>query len=114
MPGVRCLAGEPATSRALSGVEPFTGHRIEGTGAGFAPGNYRPNLVDGTLAVSDDDAFATARRLALEEGIFGGISSGANVWMALQRARHLPPAARVVTVICDSGLKYLRGDLYRS
>ncbi len=114
VPGVRCLAGEPATSRALSGAGPFTGHRIEGTGAGFAPGNYRPNLVDGTLAVSDDDAAATARRLAREEGIFGGMSSGANVWMALQRARQLPPSARIVTIVCDSGLKYLRGDLYRS
>jgi cysteine synthase len=114
VPGVRCIAGEPATSRALSGVGPFTGHRIEGTGAGFAPGNYRADLADATLAVSDDDAFATARRLAREEGIFGGTSSGANVWMALERARHLPPGARVVTVVCDSGLKYLRGDLYRS
>ncbi len=114
LPGVRCFAGEPATSRALSGAGPFTGHRIEGTGAGFAPGNYRPNLSDGTLAVSDQDAYAVARRLASEEGIFGGISSGANVWMALQRAQHLPPGARVVTLVCDSGLKYLRGDLYRS
>ena len=64
--------------------------------------------------MSDDDAFATARRLAREEGIFGGISSGANVWMALERAKQLPPGARVVTIVCDSGLKYLRGDLYRS
>ena len=114
VPGVRCFAGEPATSRPLSGAGPFTGHRIEGTGAGFAPGNYRPDLSDGTLAVSDENAYAVARRLANEEGIFGGISSGANVWMALQRAQHLPPGARIVTLVCDSGLKYLRGDLYRS
>jgi len=66
------------------------------------------------MAVTDEDAFATARRLAREEGLFGGVSSGANVWMALQRASHLPPGARIVTTICDSGLKYLRGDLYRS
>ena len=114
VPGVRCIAGEPATSRALSGAGPFTGHRIEGTGAGFVPGNYRADLADATVAVSDDDACATARRLAREEGIFGGTSSGANVWMALERAQHLPPGARVVTIVCDSGLKYLRGDLYRS
>ena len=114
VPGVRCIAGEPATSRALSGVGPFTGHRIEGTGAGFAPGNYRADLADATLAVSDDDACAMARRLAREEGIFGGTSSGANVWMALERAKQLPPGARVVTIVCDSGLKYLLGDLYRS
>ncbi len=113
VPGVRCVAGEPATSSALTSSGPFTGHRIEGTGPGFAPANYRADLADAVLAVTDADAYATARRLAREEGIFGGISSGANVWMALERARQLPAGARVVTVVCDSGLKYLRGDLYR-
>ena len=114
VPGVRCIAGEPAESRALSGLAPTGGHRIEGTGAGFAPGNYRRDLADGVLAVTDADAMATARRLAREEGIWGGTSSGANVWMALERARHLPAGARVVTTVCDSGLKYLAGDLYRA
>jgi cysteine synthase A len=114
VPGVRCIAGEPAASQVLSGLTPTGGHRIEGTGAGFVPGIHRADLVDAVMAVTDEDAFATARRLAREEGIFGGISSGANVWMALQRASHLPPGARIVTTICDSGLKYLRGDLYRS
>ncbi|MEZ5417788.1 MAG: cysteine synthase family protein [Vicinamibacterales bacterium] len=112
-PGVRCIAGEPAATRALTTTGPFGGHRIEGTGPGFAPANYRRDLAHDVLAVSDADAYATARRLAREEGIFGGISSGANVWMALQRAQALPPGSRVVTVICDSGLKYLAGDLYR-
>lgn len=114
VPGVRCVAGEPATSRALSTSGPFTGHRIEGTGPGFAPANYRRDLADAVVAVTDADAYATARRLAREEGIFAGISSGANVWIALQRARALPAGARIVTTICDSGLKYLQGDLYRS
>ena len=113
VPGVRCIAGEPAASQVLSGQAPTGGHRIEGTGAGFVPTIYRADLVDEVMAVTDDDAFATARRLAREEGIFGGISSGANVWMALQRAEHLQPGARLVTTICDSGLKYLKGDLYR-
>jgi len=113
VPGVRCVAGEPATSPALSGTGPFTGHRIEGTGPGFAPANFRRDLADAIVAVSDDDAYATARRLAREDGIFGGISSGANVWIALQRAKALPAGARIVTTVCDSGLKYLRGDLYR-
>ena len=63
--------------------------------------------------MTDDDAMATARRLAREEGIWGGTSSGANVWMALQRAQALPPGARIVTTVCDSGLKYLAGELYR-
>jgi cysteine synthase A len=114
VPGVRCIAGEPATSRALTSGGPFTGHRLEGTGAGFVPGIYRRDLADDVLAVRDADAFATARRLAREEGIFGGISSGANVWMALQVAARLQPGARVLTTVCDSGLKYLAGDLYRS
>ena len=114
VPGVRCVAGEPATSPALSSAGPFTGHRIEGTGPGFAPANFRRDLADAVVAVSDDDAFATARRLAREEGIFGGISSGANVWIALQRAKTLAAGARIVTVVCDSGLKYLKGELYRS
>ena len=114
VPGVRCIAGEPAASRVLSGQAPTGGHRIEGTGAGFVPGIHRADLMDEVMAVTDEDAFATARRLAREEGIFGGISSGANVWMALQRARHLEPGSRIVTTICDSGLKYLKGDLYRS
>ena len=114
LPGVRCVAGEPAASPALSSAGPFTGHRIEGTGPGFAPANFRRDLADAVVAVSDADAYATAKRLAREEGIFGGISSGANVWIALQRARALPSGARIATVVCDSGLKYLRGDLYRS
>jgi cysteine synthase A len=113
VPGVTCIAGEPMASRALSSAGPFTGHRIEGTGAGFAPAIFRADLADATMGVADEDAFATARRLAREEGIFGGISSGANVWMALERAKHLPAGARIVTTICDSGLKYLRGDLFR-
>jgi cysteine synthase A len=113
VPGIRCYAGEPAPSRALTSAGPFTGHRIEGTGAGFVPGIYRADLADGVLAVSDADAFATARRLAREEGIFGGISSGANVWMALHVAAELPAGARVLTTVCDSGLKYLAGSLYR-
>jgi cysteine synthase A len=113
VPGVRCIAGEPANSQVLAGQAPSGGHRIEGTGGGFIPSIYRGDLADAIMAVTDEDAFATARRLAREEGVFGGTSSGANVWMALQRARHLPPGARIVTTVCDSGLKYLRGDLYK-
>ena len=105
--------GEPVTSQVLAGLAPAGGHRIEGTGAGFVPSIYRADLADAVVPVADSDAFATARRLAREEGIFGGTSSGANVWIALQRAGQLPPGARIVTTVCDSGLKYLRGDLYR-
>jgi cysteine synthase A len=80
VPGVRCVALEPATSRALSGLEPTGGHRLEGMGTGFVPAICRLDLADEIIAVTDADAYATARRLAHVEGIFGGISSGANVW----------------------------------
>lgn len=110
---VRCIAVEPATSRALSGQGPYGGHRLEGMGAGFVPSICRLDLADQIVAVSDEDAMTTARRLAREEGIFGGISSGANVWVAMQRAGTLGPGYRVVTVICDTGLKYLQDELYR-
>jgi cysteine synthase A len=112
VPGVRCIATEPAASRALSGQPPYGGHRLEGMGPGFKPSIFRDDLADEIVAVSDADAYETARRLAREEGIFGGITSGANVFVALARARALGPRRRVVTVICDSGLKYLQGDLY--
>ena len=113
VPGVRCIALEPATSRALSGLAPTGGHRLEGMGAGFVPSICRLDLADAIVAVTDEDAYATARQLARIEGIFGGITSGANVFVALQRARELGPGRRIVTIICDSGLKYLRGDLFR-
>ena len=113
VPGVRCVAIEPENSRALSGQGPYGGHRLEGMGAGFVPSICRLDLADEIVAVSDEDALATGRRLAREEGVFGGITSGANVWVALQRAKKLGPGRRVVTVICDSGMKYLQGELYR-
>jgi cysteine synthase A len=113
VPGVRCIAIEPEKSRALSGQGPFGGHRLEGMGAGFVPSIFRMDLADEIVAVGDEDAFATARWLAREEGIFGGITSGANVWVAMQRAKGLGPGHRVVTVICDTGLKYLQGALFR-
>lgn len=113
VPGVRCVAIEPAASPALSRRGPLGGHRLEGIGAGFVPKIFRADLADEIVAVTDADAYATARRLAREEGIFGGITSGANVWAALRLARDLGPEKRVVTIVCDSGLKYLAGDLYR-
>ena len=110
---MRCVAIEPEKSRVLSGLAPTGSHRLEGMGAGFITSITRVDLIDEIVAVSDDDAFATARRLAREEGIFGGISSGSNVFAALQRAKALGPGRKIVTVICDSGLKYLRGELYK-
>ncbi len=113
IPSIQCTAVEPDQSRALSGIGPYRGHRLEGMGAGFVPSIFRRDLADRIVPVTDQDAIETARGLARREGLFGGTSSGANVWAALRRARELGPGSRVVTLICDSGLKYLRGDLYR-
>lgn len=113
LPGVRCLVIEPANSRPIAGHPPYGGHRLEGMGAGFVPSILRLDLIDEILPVTDDDAFRTTRRLAAEEGLFAGISSGSNVWAALERAKVLGPGHRVVTILCDSGLKYLQGDLFR-
>lgn len=88
-------------------------HRLEGMGAGFVPEICRLDLADQIIAVKDEDAYNTARDLARIEGIFGGITSGANVWAAIQRAKTLGKGKKIVTVICDSGLKYLQGDLYK-
>jgi cysteine synthase len=108
---VRCVAVEPATARLLSGG-PVSGHHIEGLASAFIGPITRTDLIDEIVAVSDDEAAATARRLAREEGIFSGISAGANVWAALQIAEHLGRGRRVVTIAPDSGLKYLQGHLF--
>jgi len=113
IPGIRCIPIEPQGVRALSGGDISGTHRLEGIGTGFVPAIARMDLADEIIAVSDQDAYATARRLAREEGIFGGITSGANVWAALQRARKIGAGKKIVTLICDSGLKYLNGDLYK-
>jgi cysteine synthase len=109
--GTQIIAVEPAASRGLSGG-PVGGHRIEGIGLGFVPDTVRMDLIDEIEAVSDEEAFETARLLARREGLFAGISSGANVAVALRVARRLGAGQRVVTVLCDSGLRYLGGDLF--
>lgn len=104
-------AVEPAESAVLSGG--VTGsHRIEGIGIGFIPPLWEPDQVDEIQTVATDDAIAMARRLAREEGLFAGASSGANVVAALRVAERLGPEATVVTILCDSGLRYLSTDLY--
>ena len=112
MPGIRCIALEPLHVRTLSGGDISGSHKLEGIGAGFVPSICRLDLADEIMAVSDEDARETARNLAKSEGIFGGTTSGANVWAAIQRARMIGAGKKIVTVIIDSGLKYLSGDLY--
>ncbi|HVN58844.1 MAG TPA: cysteine synthase family protein [Bacteroidales bacterium] len=113
IPGIRCIAIEPANVRTLSGGPKSGTHRLEGIGAGFIPSIMRMDLVDEIIPVTDEDAMETARELARKEGIFGGTTSGANVWAAIQRARIIGRGKRIVTVVCDSGLKYLNGELYK-
>jgi cysteine synthase A len=104
---------EPLHVRSLSGGDISGTHRLEGIGAGFVPSICRLDLADEIIAVSDEDAHKTTRDLAKLEGIFGGITSGANVWAAIQRARIIGSGKKIVTVVVDSGLKYLNGDLYK-
>jgi len=113
IPNIRCIAIEPLNVRALSGGDTSGTHKLEGIGAGFVPSICTLDLADEIMAVSDEDAYETARKLARLEGIFGGTTSGANVWAAIQRARIIGTGKRIVTVVIDSGLKYLNGDLYR-
>jgi cysteine synthase A len=105
-------AVEPAESAVLSGGSTGS-HKIEGIGIGFVPPLWEPDEVDEIQTVTTDEAIAMARRLAREEGLFAGASSGANIVAALRVAERLGPDATVVTILCDSGLRYLSTDLYR-
>jgi cysteine synthase A len=110
-PSVRIVVVEPAESPVLSGGQPGP-HKIEGIGIGYTPPLWEPSLVDEVLPVSTNDAKEMARRLAREEALFAGTSSGANVIAAMQIAERLGPDATVVTLMADSGLKYLSTDVY--
>jgi cysteine synthase A len=108
---VHVVAVEPEESAVLAG-RPSGSHGIEGIGIGFIPPLWEPHEVDEMMAVSTKEAEAMARRLASEDGIFGGTSSGANVAAALRVARRLGPGATVATIIVDSGMRYLSTGLF--
>lgn len=112
-PGTRIIGIEPYCVRNVSGGDTGGKHRLEGIGLSFLPSILRRDLIDEVVPVKDEDAYSTARSLANSEGLIGGVTSGANVWAALRHARVLGPGKKVVTVIIDSGLRYLNGDLFR-
>jgi cysteine synthase A len=104
---IRIVAVEPAESPVLSGGQAGA-HKIDGIGAGFVVPLWQAGLADRIERVSTDDAVAMALRLAREEGLFAGTSTGANVVAALRLAEQLGPGAAIVTVMCDTGMKYLK------
>lgn len=111
--GIRVVAVEPAESAVLSGGASGS-HKIEGIGIGFVPPLWQPEMVDEVQSVSTEESKAMARRLAREEGLFAGTSTGTNVVAALRVARTLGDGATVVTIAVDSGLRYLSTDVYRA
>ena len=109
-PDVLVVAVEPTKSPVLAGGKAGI-HGIQGIGASFVPGVLNRDVYDELIAVKDEDAFAMTARLTREEGLLVGISSGANVWASLQVAKQLGAGKRVVTMLCDTGERYLSVNL---
>lgn len=108
-PSLKTFAVEPAKSPVISGGAPSP-HRIQGVGAGFIPNNLHRDTLDGTIQVTEEDAFLYAQRAAREEGIFVGISSGASLAAVAQKLEEIPKGARVLTFCYDTGERYLSID----
>lgn len=108
---LQVIAVEPARSAVINGFERGQ-HRFQGMGPGFIPGNLDLDLLDGCRMVREEDAFPLARRLAAEEGIFVGMSSGATIYAALEVARELGPGKVVLTMAADSGARYVSTELF--
>ncbi|KAK0369304.1 hypothetical protein CLIM01_13345 [Colletotrichum limetticola] len=110
-PETRVVVLEPASTPVITGGQAGS-HGVEGIGIGFLPPLLDKKLYDEARAVSEDEARAMCRRLARDEGIFAGVSTGLNVVAAIRLAAEIGAGKRVVTIACDSGLKYLNGDLF--
>jgi cysteine synthase A len=111
-PSIRIVVVEPAESSVLLGGQPGP-HKVEGVGIGYVPPLFDRSLVDEIVAVKTADAKEMARRLAREEALFAGTSSGANVLASIEVGKRLGPGAKIVTLMADSGLKYLSTDVYK-
>ncbi|TLY38194.1 MAG: cysteine synthase A [Nitrospirae bacterium] len=110
-PGIKVIAVEPAGSPVLSGGDPGP-HRIQGIGAGFIPKVLNRSVLDGVITITDEEAYQTAKLLAKKEGLLVGISSGANVAAAQKVAADLGPGKNVVTILCDTGERYISIEKY--
>ncbi len=110
-PSVKVIAVEPATSPVLSGGDPGP-HKIQGIGAGFIPRVLNRKILDRVITVTDDEAYQTAKQLSKKEGLLVGISAGANVFAAQKIAEELGPGKNVVTILCDTGERYISIEKY--
>jgi cysteine synthase A len=110
-PSVKVIAVEPAGSPVLSGGDPGP-HKIQGIGAGFIPQVLNRKILDRVIKVTDDEAYQTAKQLSKMEGLLVGISAGANVFAAQQVAEELGPGKNVVTILCDTGERYISIEKY--
>jgi len=110
-PKVKVIAVEPAGSPVLSGGEPGP-HKIQGIGAGFIPQVLNRKILDRVIKVTDDEAYQTAKQLSKMEGLLVGISAGANVFAAQQIAQELGPGKNIVTILCDTGERYISIEKY--
>jgi cysteine synthase A len=108
---VQVIAVEPAGSPVLSGGEPGP-HKIQGIGAGFIPKVLNRSVLDRVLTVTDDEAYQTAKQISKKEGLLVGISAGANVFAAQKVAQELGPGKNVVTILCDTGERYISIEKY--
>jgi cysteine synthase A len=110
-PSVKVVAVEPAGSPVLSGGDPGP-HKIQGIGAGFIPKVLNRKIIDRIITVTDDEAYQTAKQLSKQEGLLVGISAGANVFAAQKVAEELGPGKNVVTILCDTGERYISIEKY--
>ena len=110
-PNVKVIAVEPSGSPVLSGGEPGP-HKIQGIGAGFIPKVLNRSIIDRVMTVTDDEAYQTAKQLSKKEGLLVGISAGANVFAAQKVAQELGPGKNVVTILCDTGERYISIEKY--